>query len=47
MCAVIDLPQGAIRRHLTAGAQLRRSLRPQLEAAVRAALEPTASPDRR
>jgi AcrR family transcriptional regulator len=38
MCAVIDLPLGAIRRHLTSGARLPRSLRPQLEAAIRAAL---------
>ena len=36
--AVIDLPQGAIRRHLTAGTPLPRGLRPQLEAAIRAAL---------
>ena len=36
--AVVDLPLGAIRRHLVSGAPLPRSLRPQLEAAVRAAL---------
>jgi AcrR family transcriptional regulator len=39
MCAVIDLPQGAIRRHLIAGSPPPRSVRPQLEAAIRAALE--------
>jgi hypothetical protein len=37
-CAVIDLPIGATRRHLIAGAPLPPTLRPQLEAAVRAAL---------
>ena len=37
--AVIDLPQGAIRRHLVSGTPLPRSTRPQLEAAVRAALD--------
>jgi hypothetical protein len=37
-CAVVDLPIGAIRRHLIAGAPLPATLRPQLEAAVRAAL---------
>ena len=37
-CAVIDLPQGSVRRHLIAGSPLPRALRPQLEAAVRAAL---------
>jgi AcrR family transcriptional regulator len=36
--AVIDLPLGAVRRHLIAGTALPSSLRPQLEAAVRAAL---------
>jgi AcrR family transcriptional regulator len=36
--AVVDLPQGAIRRHLLAGAALPRGLRAQLEAAVRAVL---------
>lgn len=40
MCAVIDLPQGAIRRHLTSGARVPATVRPQLEAAVRAALAP-------
>jgi AcrR family transcriptional regulator len=37
-CAVVDLPIGATRRHLIAGAPLPPTLRPQLEAAVRAAL---------
>jgi len=36
--AVVDLPLGAIRRHLVAGTPLPRSLRSQLEAAIRAAL---------
>ncbi len=36
--AVIDLPHGAIRRHLVAGRPMPRSLRGQLEAATRAAL---------
>lgn len=36
--AVIDLPFGAIRRHLIAGAELPAALREQLRAAVRAAL---------
>jgi AcrR family transcriptional regulator len=36
--AVIDIPHGVIRRHLTAGTTLPRSARPQLEAAIRAAL---------
>jgi AcrR family transcriptional regulator len=40
VCAVIDLPIGATRRHLIAGTPLPDSLRPQLEAAVRAALAP-------
>jgi AcrR family transcriptional regulator len=40
VCAVIDLPIGAMRRHLVAGSPLPDSLRPQLEAAVRAALAP-------
>ena len=35
---VIDLPLGAVRRHLVAGTPLPSSLRAQLEAAVRAAL---------
>lgn len=39
-CAVVDLPLGAIRRHLIAGAPLPGGLRRQLEAAVRAALRP-------
>jgi AcrR family transcriptional regulator len=38
VCAVADLPQGAIRRHLVAGSALPRGLRAQLDAAVRAAL---------
>jgi AcrR family transcriptional regulator len=38
-CAVVDLPIGATRRHLIAGSPLPRTLRPQLAAAVRAALE--------
>ena len=37
-CAVIDLPQGAIRRHLVAGVGVPRSVRSQLAAAIRAAL---------
>jgi AcrR family transcriptional regulator len=36
--AVVDLPMGALRRHLIAGAPLPKTLRAQLEAAVRAAL---------
>jgi AcrR family transcriptional regulator len=42
-CAVIDLPQGAIRRHLIGGATLPADLRAQLEAAVRAALPVSAA----
>ena len=38
-CAVVDLPIGATRRHLIAGSTLPRMLRPQLAAAVRAALQ--------
>jgi AcrR family transcriptional regulator len=38
VCAVVDLPLGAVRRHLIAGAALPPTLRRQLEAAVRAAL---------
>jgi AcrR family transcriptional regulator len=38
VCAVIDIPQGAVRRHLLAGSALPLGLREQLEAAVRAAL---------
>jgi AcrR family transcriptional regulator len=37
-CAVIDLPQGAIRRHLVAGVAVPRGVRSQLAAAIRAAL---------
>jgi AcrR family transcriptional regulator len=37
-CAVIDLPLGAIRRHLLDGSTLPPGLRDQLEAAIRAAL---------
>jgi hypothetical protein len=40
MFATVDLPVGAVRRHLITGSALPRTLRPQLEAAVRAALEP-------
>ena len=36
--AVVDLPLGAVRRHLVEGRRLPRGLRQQLEAAVRAAL---------
>ena len=36
--AVIDLPQGAIRRHLIAGTEIPRSVRAQLVAAIPAAL---------
>jgi AcrR family transcriptional regulator len=39
--AVVDLPMGAIRRHLIADTPLPPSLREQLEAAVRAALTPS------
>ncbi len=38
ICAVVDLPLGALRRHLIAGSAPPRALRDQLEAAVRAAL---------
>jgi AcrR family transcriptional regulator len=38
ICAVVDLPIGATRRHLIAGSSIPDTLRPQLEAAVRAAL---------
>jgi AcrR family transcriptional regulator len=42
--AVVDLPLGATRRHLIAGTPLPQALRPQLAAAVRAALpQPAAS----
>jgi AcrR family transcriptional regulator len=37
-CAVIDLPQGAIRRHLVQGVPVPRGVRSQLAAAIRAAL---------
>jgi AcrR family transcriptional regulator len=37
-CAVIDLPQGAIRRHLVQGVAVPRGVRSQLAAAIRAAL---------
>lgn len=37
-CAVVDLPHGAIRRHLVANTAVPSSVRPQLAAAVRAAL---------
>jgi hypothetical protein len=37
-CAVIDIPQGAIRRHLVNGTRVPRGLRSQLAAAIRAAL---------
>jgi len=38
VCAVVDIPIGATRRHLIAGSPLPRTLRAQLAAAVRAAL---------
>ena len=37
-CAVIDLPHGAIRRHLVAGVDIPRAVRSQLVAAIPAAL---------
>src|SRR4029079_3866567 len=37
-CAVVDLPQGAIRRHLVAGVAVPDGVRSQLSAAMRAAL---------
>jgi AcrR family transcriptional regulator len=37
-CAVVDLPMGAIRRHLVGGVAVPANVRPQLTAAVRAAL---------
>lgn len=40
-CAVVDLPHGAIRRHLVAGTPVPGSVRPQLAAAIRAALAET------
>jgi len=36
--AVVDLPQGAIRRHLVSGTSVPNNVRPQLAAAIRAAL---------
>ena len=39
MFAVVDLPLGAVRRHLVEGSPLPAGLRDQLEAAVRAALK--------
>jgi AcrR family transcriptional regulator len=44
VCAVVDLPLGGMRRHLIARSPIPRTLRSQLEAAVRAAL---AKPGRR
>ena len=44
-CAVVDLPQGAIRRHMVRGASVPNNVRPQLAAAIRAAL--TDPPTRR
>jgi AcrR family transcriptional regulator len=44
--AVIDLPLGAIRRHLVAGSAFPPALRTQLEAAIRAALDATREPGR-
>jgi AcrR family transcriptional regulator len=44
-CAVIDLPQGAIRRHLVQGVPVPRAVRPQLAAAIRAALQHPPSTD--
>jgi AcrR family transcriptional regulator len=38
VCALVDLPIGATRRHLIAGSPLPRTLRRQLEATVRTAL---------
>jgi AcrR family transcriptional regulator len=38
VCAAVDLPMGAIRRHLVAGTPFPTTLRGQLQAAVRAAL---------
>jgi AcrR family transcriptional regulator len=37
-CAVVDLPQGAVRRHLVNGVAVPGNVRPQLDAAIRAAL---------
>lgn len=44
-CAVIDLPQGAIRRHLVQGVPVPRGVRSQLAAAIRAALQHPPSTD--
>ncbi|HEX8086473.1 MAG TPA: helix-turn-helix domain-containing protein [Solirubrobacteraceae bacterium] len=44
LTAIVDLPQGAIRRHLVDGTPLPAGLRAQLEAAVRAALRSPAGP---
>jgi AcrR family transcriptional regulator len=44
LTAVVDLPIGAVRRHLIAGSPLPAALRPQLEAAVRAALFQAGAP---
>jgi len=44
VCAVADLPQGAIRRHLITGSEFPRGLRAQLEGAVRAALVEAGAP---
>lgn len=38
-CAVVDIPQGAIRRHLIEGSEFPRTLRGQIAAASRAALD--------
>jgi AcrR family transcriptional regulator len=47
-CAVIDLPQGAIRRHLVRGGPVPRNVRTQLAAAIRAALlDPTGKESQR
>lgn len=43
-CAVVDLPQGAIRRHLVSGTRVPASVRTQLEAAIPAALRNAQSP---
>ena len=42
--ATVDLPLGSVRRHLERGARLPRTLEPQLEAAVLAALAVPATP---
>jgi AcrR family transcriptional regulator len=43
-CAVVDLPMGAIRRHLVGGVTVPDSVRSQLSAAIRAALHDRAIP---